>query len=250
MRSVLVGLSLLLALGAAAPASAQVAPDGSMGALTVTGPAVVADGEVGKGEDLVRFPVAFNRTGKLTTPLNASPKTGRIPKLEAGQPMYGLRFMGPPTFSGPKELLVWCTFRPDVTKPIRPGMEFICLPNGMWQDVFRPFPRELKANRGQLYVGPPQVELGPVDFGSPLTASFRLREFDAKDVDIDLMLKIGEETYFVTQYHVRKRTDGSVVLNVLGGQIRLTQVGTDRKRARVEVLSPLTGTAPELSPAE
>ena len=247
MRAFLIRMAAAVLLVCSGPAVAQTPPAGGYtGPLFPNGEAVVNTGEIGKTDPIVSIPVRYSFTGVLEEPVrNIALLSGTEP-LPAGQPMFAVIMAN----QRGETVRFWCTHRLRPLKNMPKARTTICLPqlpNGayLWTIEGSLLPSYLTLNRSNG-ASPPKVKLGPADFGSQMTLSYRLVEFDAKDVDIDLYLSIDGYETGVGQIHLTRQPDGSALLPLMGGVIRLTQDGKDRKSARAEVLAPLSATSPNV----
>lgn len=248
MRKTMIGLAMAL-LALTVPASAQTPPEGGYtGPLFPAGEPAVAGGEIGKGGAILTVPVRFSFTGVLEAPVTPVGWFVKDEPLPAGQPMFAMIY-GRMWRPDADAVVVWCTHRKAPSKSEPNRWKTICLPKTqvgtyLWTEPFTLLPFRLSSDRSDNSVRPPTVKAGPADFGVPMIFSYRLLEFDAKDADINLYLSVDGYETWIGQTNLPRQADGSVVMPILGGAVRL--VPTGKKTARAEVIAPLSASSPNL----
>jgi hypothetical protein len=85
----------------------------------------------------------------------------------------------------------------------------------------------------------PKVEPGPAAFDPPLTLSYRFVQFGGKNAIVDIYLKIGRQDEQLRRVKLDLDPDGSALLHVMQGQLRLRPVPGDRTAVKVEIAEPL-----------
>jgi hypothetical protein len=88
------------------------------------------------------------------------------------------------------------------------------------------------------------VEEKPVDIAGPMTLSYRFVEWDEQDADVEVHLEARGERSQIGGISLKRQPDGTATLETLGGTLRLSPNGGDRRSARVEVVTPPQEGAP------
>lgn len=207
--------------------------------LRPTGPVSVhASGLITRGEIIAALPVMHGFTGVLSQDVK---KMGLFAKdsIPAGSPVFGIPMSGS---SGPR--IVWCAPR-SATRGEKAVWNTVCLPKegGLvphrWVDVYTPFyPTYLYYSSNSTHGATDVlVELKPVEFPKMLL-TIGFKEWDKDDADVFISVDAPNAKNPVGDRSLPRLPDGTVRLKAFGGEFKLTQVGTDRHAAMLEVITP------------
>jgi hypothetical protein len=243
------GLSALAALPVSAqeqppvpaPESAADIPPPSFTAISALKSAgavsVHAPGPIARGDVILALPVTHGLTGALRQEVK---KMGLFSKdsIPAGSPVFGIPMSGD---HGPE--IIWCAPR-SKTQGDKTLWNTTCFPKGgftpnLWVPVYVPlFPTYLSypvnSTHGATEV---LVEQKAVDFPA-LKLTFTFTEWDKTDADVFVSVDAPGVKNPVRNRSLPRLPDGSVRLKALGGEFKLTPVGTDRHAATLEVITP------------
>jgi hypothetical protein len=171
--------------------------------------------------------------------------TGSQTPLPVGQPMFGLVMSQARAFGNPADVqIVWCTLRFSPFQKTRPDRwASICLPKSgrvhVWLESPILAPSSLTLGNSRSPATEPKVEPGPAAFDPPLTLSYRFVQFGGKNAIVDIYLKIGRQDEQLRRVKLDLDPDGSALLHVMQGQLRLRPVPGDRTAVKVEIAEPL-----------
>ncbi|MDP3746064.1 MAG: hypothetical protein Q8Q88_03345 [Phenylobacterium sp.] len=206
--------------------------------LRLTGEPTVVTGLVAAGQPIVTVPVAHVVTGHLTSsPDRYGGWMSGLRIFEPG-PVYGVQLEG---------RLAWCLPKRHASK--RGG--FTWSADCFVRHPFRPDLYMHGHGEGGLYVVralrsegtvyPPRVKEGPVDFGAPLRLAYVLDHWTKREARIRVEVMSEGAPSVIWRTSAFPDPDGSAVLKVLDGEVRLTPDGGDPKSARIEVIRPPSG---------
>lgn len=243
MRTILFAAAAFLAAGAA---SAQTIDLGDPtlaigGALTTTllqrapGDSQFASGPVAKDAMLFSIPVRHMRAGVLTNEVRGNRGPGRPTVVAAGTPVYAVALN---SSRGPQR--VWCTPKtPAEVEDDKRGAT--CLVGAGGNEV------RIADGLGKLLatgvdfrgfgapVAAPMIDERLVDFGVPMMLGLQFEGWRGSRLEANLVFKAGDETARIRELSFERAADGSVLLDVVGGRVRVAP--TAGGGAEVTVLS-------------
>jgi len=196
-----------------------------------------ADGPIKRGVVLLSLPVTHAQTGVLRQDVK---KLGLFAKasLPAGTPVFGLPMTGSQGFN-----VIWCAPRSQ-TRGDKIAWSTTCFPKDAanmtrWVDVYEPlFPIYLSFSANGTH-GATEVTIEPKRVALPvMRLTFTFTEWDKDDADIFISVESPGTRGPIGNRSLPRLADGSVRLKAFGGEFKLTQVGTDRHAALLEVITP------------
>lgn len=241
MRSILMGL--LIAFSTAAPTWAQTSAVSPL-ALSAASPELPQT-DVGRDGWLLKVAMKHGVTGRLTEGVvNPNPFTSD--RLEPGQYMYAVPLSG----IGSVNELTWCA--PKIKRsygytnwfavclmPMRHGVAWFDTIDGLYvqQLSIAGIPATLPSM--------PAIERQETAFSVVPEIEYRLIEWDRDDLDVRVYISgQGARSRPLGDFNLQRESDGSVRLETAGGAVKITQIGTDRRAARVEALTPMSANQP------
>lgn len=273
MRVVLIGvLAALATAGAGAPAWAQEPSKAEAEAaaarltgllslmkpeLVAAGAPTIAPGPVATKEAILSAPVAFGVTGTVQEELRGLGSMDKYVMVKAGAPVFGV--VRGSLGTGP--MRIWCRLEQIPLNPPPPGgtpseekvWATTCLPPSLKGQYHVTSREDLLGRRIEwspyqtMEITRVKVTEGPVPPGPPMTLVYELRDFDRKDIDIDLYLQVGDQKSWVGLLELPRAEDGSGTLTAGGAVVRIAQNGKDRRSTLVEVLKPAVAGDPSLT---
>lgn len=207
----------------------------------LAGAPVVAQGELRVGEPILTLPVAHLYTGRLAAePDRFAGVFSGIRVIPAGSPVYALPLGGE---------LSWCAPRKRTGKDGSTRWDADCfVPHVIYPGLYSYasgtgnglLVGQAKPNGGAIYTPPIRQE--PVDFGEYPKLYYRFNGWDKKSASlrIDAGNHIGRPIDYV---RASRGPDGSAILKVLDGELRLVPAGKGGKSVIVEVIRPPSGQA-------
>lgn len=231
-------LSLIVAFAAAVATSAAAQTPAVPNPAFLTAAPVDIPPDV-VGEDGWLFKVTFKHA--ITARLNnriVNPEPFASNALEPGDYLYGIPMAGRLGVG-----ITWCApLRGTCLTPGPRGYSWVA-GGGMYTDSLRypGFP--------PLADPQPEVERMPMTLETPPVLEYRIIEWDRDDLDIRLYAHTGGPwPRLIGDFNAPRQADGSVLIEGMGGLIRISQVGTDRHAARVEIVEPTEADQPILAP--
>lgn len=202
--------------------------------LRLTGPATVVDGVVGEDGVLASVPVVHAVTGHMrVAPERVGGVFSGLPAMHAG-PVYAVQLEGK---------MIWCAPRRSVNKKGEPYWSSDCfVPHLISSSLYQHgvatglYVTRLPVQMGGGVVRAPQIREQPVDFGTPLRLAYVLGKLSKRHASIRLEVQAEGAPAVVWNTGAFWGADGSAVLKVLDGEVRLIREGADA--VRVETIRP------------
>jgi len=206
--------------------------------------------DVGRDGWLLKVAMKHSLTGRLAeTIVNPNPFTSD--SLEPGQYMYAVPLFGPRSANE----LTWCA--PKIKRwygathwfavclmPMRQGVAWIETIDGLYVQRL-----SVAGIPGSL-PSMPRIDREETALEAVPEIEYRLIEWDQNDIDIRVYIHgEGARSRSVGDFNLPREPDGSVRLETAGGAVRITQIGADRRAARVEPLTPMSADEPLRLPA-
>jgi hypothetical protein len=197
---------------------------------------------VAANEAIISIPVEHLQTGVLRRDLRL--RGGALANfLNAGAPGY---YAGTFNMEGQSPHAMWCfATRPDdVTPEIRCLIEYGFDRAGqpVWVVAREPsnkyLPIGAQVSRNPSTMPAPEIEERSVMVHPDLRAEYIFRSWTPTSADVQLRLG-GDPILAIGAFRrISRQPDGAVLLMTPSGAIRLTQAGSNRRRANVELLQP------------
>lgn len=197
---------------------------------------VVSATEVRAGEALLTFQVAHLYTGHLVAePDRVAGALSGVRIIPAGSPVYGLPLNGEFSWCAPRKVALKGGSRWDadcfVPHWLYPGLYSHGSSTGQGLLV-----ASARGNGGAIRT--PVVRTGPVDFGEYPSLYYRFGGWEKRSVRIKLDAGGNRHTKPIDYIWAPREPDGSAVLKVLDGELRLVPAGEGLKSVRIEVIRP------------
>ena len=235
-------ICLAVALLGANTASAQTAPQPDpylivmAGTLRFEQDSAQVPEQAGRGDSVISMPVTHLRTGVLQNDLRF--RTGLANYLDAGAPgFYAGEFA---TADAPVPGPMWCFARR--VDDLEAGTRCILSYGSAWVAAGEPtnmyFPVSAQVSQSPSPLPVPEIEEREMSVNPALTADYVFRGWGRNHADAQLQLG-GRPLLAVGVFkRIQREADGSALLWTPYGVVRLEQVGSDRGRANVTLLTP------------